>query len=81
MALAYGFSKAQVDSDKDFEDQFRILNLPDLTTDDQPVTKRYADKHYSTGGGSGPKGDPGPQGPEGPQGPRGLRGAPGPRGP
>ena len=84
MALAYGFSKTEVNSNKDVENQFRILNLPDPTTDDQPVTKGYADTHYSSEGGSGgkgPKGDPGPQGPEGPQGPRGLRGAPGPRGP
>ena len=53
MALAYGFSKSEVNSNKDFEDQFRIFNLPDPTTDDQPVTKGYADKHYSGGGGGG----------------------------
>ena len=79
MALAYGFSKSEVDSSKDFENQFRILNLPDPTTDDQPVTKGYADTHYSGGGGGG-RGPQGPQGPKGPQGPRGLLGPIGPRG-
>ena len=74
MALAYGFSTTEVNSNKDFENHFRILNLPDPTTDDQPVTKGYADTHYSGGGGGG-------TGPQGPQGPRGLRVAPGPRGP
>ena len=53
MALAYGFSNTEVNSNKNFENQFRILNLPDPTTDDQPVTKGYADKHYSGGGGGG----------------------------
>ena len=64
MALAYGFSKTQVDSDKDFEDQYRIFNLPDPMSDNQPVTKGYADTHNSGGGGQGigPKCDPGPQG-------------------
>ena len=51
MALAYGFLESEVDSNKNFEDQFRIFNLPDPTTDDQPVTKGYADTHYSRGGG------------------------------
>ena len=85
MALVYGFSKTEVSSNKDFENQFRILNLPHPTTDDQPVTKGYANTHYSSGGGGGggpgPKGDQGdtgPQGPQGQQGTRGLRGAPGP---
>ena len=53
MALAYGFSKSEVNSNKNFEGQFRIFSLPDPTTDDQPVTKGYADKHYSGGGGGG----------------------------
>ena len=76
MALAYGFSKTEVSSNKDFENQFRILNLPDPTTDDQPVTKGYADTHYSGGGGQG-KGPKGDKGDPGIQGPRGLRGPPG----
>ena len=75
MALAYGYSKTEVNSNKDFENQFRIFNLSDPTTDDQPVTKRYADTHYSSGGGGGGgRTDPqGPQGPDGPQGPEGLQ--------
>ena len=84
MALAYGFSNTEVNSNKDFENHFRILNLPDPTTDDQPVTKGYADEHYSGGGGGGgvgPQGPEGPQGPQGSQGTRGLRGPPGSRGP
>ena len=84
MALAYGFSTTEVKSNKNFENHFRILNLPDPTTDDQPVTKGYADTHYSGGGGGGGVGPQGPEGPEGPQGPhgaRGLRGPPGSRGP
>ena len=87
MALAYGFLKSEVNSNKGFENQFRIFNLPDPTTDDQPVTKGYADTHYSTGGGGsggkgpkGDKGDTGDTGPEGPQGPQGQQGMQGPRG-
>ena len=63
MALAYGFDKSVVNSNKDFENHFRILNLPDPTTDDQPVTNGYADTHYSGGGGGG-GGGVGPQGPQ-----------------
>ena len=90
MALAYGFSTTEVKSNKNFENHFRILNLLDPTTNDQPVTKGYADEHYSGGGGGGgvgpegpkgPKEPEGPQGPQGPQGARGLRGPPGSRGP
>ena len=84
MALAYGFSNTEVNSNKDFENHFRILNLPDPTTDDQPVTKGYAGEHYSGGGGGGGVGPQGPEGPQGPQGSlgtRGLRGPPGSRGP
>ena len=95
MALTYGFSESEVSSNKDFENQFRIFNLPDPTTDDQPVTKGYADTHYflrSTGGGTeggggkgpkgdkGDKGDPGSTGPRGPQGPSGLQGPQGDQG-
>ena len=50
MSLCYGYSKSEVQSNKDFENYYRITNLPDPTTDDQPVTKGYADKHYSGGG-------------------------------
>ena len=61
MALAYGFDKSVVNSNKDFENHFRILNLSDPTTDDQPVTNGYADTHYSGGGGGGGVGPQGPQ--------------------
>ena len=53
MALSYGFLESEVYSNKNFENQFRIFNLPDPTTDDQPVTKGYADLHYSGGEGGG----------------------------
>ena len=87
MALVYGFDKSVVNSNKDFENHFRILNLPDPTTDDQPVTKGYADTHYSGGGGGGspstqgPQGPQGPEGPTGPKGDQGDQGPPGPQGP
>ena len=64
----------------------RIFDLPDPVEDSEPVTKGYADKHYS-GGGGGEKGDTGPQGPkgdtgsQGPQGPKGDTGSQGPQGP
>ena len=72
MALAYGFSTTEANSNKDFENHFKILNLPGPTTDDQPVTKGYADVHYSGGGGGGGVGPHGPEGPQGPQGPQGA---------
>ena len=65
----------------------RIFDLPDPTEDSEPVTKGYADKHYSGGGGDkgdtgpqGPKGDKGDTGPQGPQGPTGPQGPQGPTG-
>ena len=39
----------------------RIIDLPDPVEDDEPVTKGYADQHYSGGG----KGDTGAQGDKG----------------
>ena len=48
----------------------RIIDLPFPSMDSEPVTKGYADMHYSSGGSGGgskgPKVDPGPQGPTGP---------------
>ena len=55
----------------------RIFELPDPVEDSEPVTKGYADKHYSGDGG----GTTGPQGPRGPTGPRGPIGLTGPQGP
>ena len=48
----------------------RITDIPSPTTDSEPVTKGYADTHYSGGSGQqGPKGDKGDTGSQGPQGP------------
>ena len=67
----------------------RIVDLPEPTTDSEPVTKRYADKNYLGGGTTSPqgprgqkgdKGDTGSQGPQGPLGQKGDKGDVGPRG-
>ena len=91
MALAYGFDGEIIGGDIDMEFN-RILNLPNPTRNDEPITKGYADTHYSGGGAGGDrgpkgdKGDPGPKegkgdpGPQGVQGARGLLGPVGPRG-
>ena len=59
----------------------KILDLPSPTTDSEPVTKSYADTHYSSGGGSGQRGPKGDKGDTGPQGPKGDKGDTGSRGP
>lgn len=80
MSLLFGY-----ESDLEFVEENidmhgnRILDLPDPTEDNEPVTKGYADKHY-LGGGQGFKGDPGPQGPKGDTGPQGPKGDQGPQG-
>jgi len=56
MSLAYVYDEEEVKSHLDFEGYYRITNLPDPTEDDEPVTKAYADTHYSGGGGSGDEG-------------------------
>ena len=61
----------------------KILDLPSPTSDSEPVTKSYADTHYSSGGGSGqrdPKGNKGDTGPQGPKGDKGDTGSKGPKG-
>ena len=61
----------------------KILNLPSPTSDSEPVTKSYADTHYS-GGGGGQRGPPGPKGDKedtGSQGPKGDKEDTGSRGP
>ena len=55
----------------------RILDLPDPIEDSEPVTKGYANKHYSGSGGD--KGDKGDAGPQGPKGDKGDTGNPGPK--
>ena len=89
MSLLFGYSSRLSTIEKDINmSRNRIISLPDPAIGSEPVTKSYADSHYS-GGGSGQRGPPGPQGPrglqgspgrDGPQGPRGSDGAQGPRG-
>ena len=59
----------------------KILDLLSPTSDSEPVTKSYADTHYSSGGGSGQRGPKGDKGDTGPQGPKGDKGDTGSRGP
>ena len=61
----------------------RVINLQDPSRNDEPVTKGYADIHYSGPGRQGPKGDIGNRGPKGDtgsQGPKGDQGVQGPKG-
>ena len=71
MALLFGYSSGlnSIEEDIDMNGN-RIIGLPSPSIDSEPVTKGYADTHYSGGGGvsqgpQGPKGDTGPQGPKG----------------
>ena len=60
----------------------KIIDLPSPTSDSEPVTKGYADTHYSGGSGQrGPKGDKGDTGPQEPKGDKGDVGLQGPQGP
>ena len=99
MSLLFGYSSSSSDLKNIGEDidmnENRIIDLPNPLEDDEPVTKGYADTHYSGGdkgdtgaqGDKGDKGDIGPQGPKGdkgdigPEGPKGDTGAQGPQGP
>ena len=88
MSLNFGYSPPGLGRiKKDIKmNGHKIFDLPLPTSDSEPVTKSYADTHYSSGGSSprGPKGDrgsPGPAGSVGPQGPRGLTGPAGSVGP
>ena len=88
MSLNFGYSPPGLGRiKKDIKmDGHKILDLPSPTSDSEPVTKSYADTHYSSGGGGGQrgpkgdKGDTGPQGPKGDTGPQGAKGDTGPRG-
>ena len=89
MTLYFGYEKSgnfNLSGGLDME-QKPITNLPAPMQDSEPVTKEYADTHYSNAstqqGTKGDKGDAGPQGLQcvkgdqgdvGPQGPRGLQG-------
>ena len=64
MWLLFGYSSSLSIIDEDIDMQGnRIINLPNPSTGSEPVTKSYADTHYSGGGsGRGPKGDKGDKG-------------------
>ena len=70
MALLFGYSNGLETIEEDIEMQGnRIIDLPDPVTGSEPVTKVFADTHYSGGSSSkGPKGDKGDQGIQGIQG-------------
>ena len=78
LLFGYGSELEYVEENIDMNGN-RILDLPDPIEDDEPVTKGYADQHYS-GGGSGQKGDTGAQGPKGDKGDTGAQGPKGDKG-
>ena len=76
MALLFGYSSGltTIKGDIDMNGN-KIVDLPSPTSNSEPVTKGYADTHYSGGGGSqGPKGDKNDTGPQGPKGDKGDKG-------
>ena len=82
MSLLFGYSSSLsiIEEDIDMSGN-RIINLPNPATDSEPVTKAYADTHYSVGSSSkGPKGDKGDTGPQGPKGDQGDQGSKGDKG-
>ena len=84
MSLNFGYSPPGLGRiKKDIKmNGHKILDLLSPTSDSEPVTKSYADTHYSSGGPSkGPKGDRGSPGPRGPRGLTGMKGDTGPQGP
>ena len=70
MSILFGYSSNLDTIEEDINMQGnRIINLPGPATGSEPVTKSYADTHYSGGGGQrGPKGDKGDVGPQRPKG-------------
>ena len=83
MSILFGYSSNLEAIEEDINmNNNRIINLPGPTTGSEPVTKSYADTHYSGGGGGqwGPKGDTGPQGSKGDTGPQGPKGDTGTQG-
>ena len=72
MSLNFGYSPRLGRIKNDIKmNGHKILDLPSPTSDSEPVTKGYADTHYSSGGGGGqrgPKGDKGDTGDAGKQG-------------
>ena len=82
MSLLFGYSNELGTIEEDIDmNGHRIVDLPNPTIDSEPVTKVYADTHYSgSGSGHGPKGHQGPKGDQGDQGPKGDQGDQGPKG-
>ena len=84
MSLLFGYSSGLPTIEEDINmNGYKITDLPSPSTNSEPVTKGYADTHYSSGGGSGqrgPKGDKGDTGAQGPKGDKGDTGAQGPKG-
>ena len=81
MLLLFGYSSSLETIEEDIDmNGNRIIDLPSPTLNSEPVTKGYADTHYS-GGGSGSQGPKGDKGDTGPQGPHGLKGDTGSQGP
>ena len=82
MALLFSYSSSlsTIEEDIDMSGN-RIIDLPDPVTGSEPITKAYADTHYSGGGTQGPKGDIGSQGSKGDTGSQGPKGDIGPEGP
>ena len=81
MSLLFGYSSDIQEEDLDMNNN-KIINLPNPSTGSEPVTKSYADTHYSGGGSGqrGPKGDKGDTGSQGPKGDKGDTGSQGPKG-
>ena len=50
MSLLFGYSK-DIEEDTNMNG-YKITDLPSPTSDSEPVTKSYADTHYSSGGGA-----------------------------
>ena len=84
MSLLFGYSSGLSTIEEDINmNGYKITDLPSPSTNSEPVTKGYADTHYSSGGGSGqrgPKGDKGDTGPQGPKGDKGDTGSQEPKG-
>ena len=68
MSLLFGYSSNLETIEEDINMQGnRIINLHGPATGSEPVTKSYADTHYSSGGGGGQRGPKGDKGDTGPQ--------------
>ena len=86
MSLLFGYSSSFdniQEEDLDMNNN-KIINLPDPSIGSEPVTKSYADTHYSGNGSSkgikGDKGDQGIQGKKGDKGDQGIQGIQGDKG-